>query len=398
MSDKRSSHVIAFFILLTIAAVVGPQLVLAQAEDVPALKAKGKALAGAQKFTEALPVYEELVKLVPEDAEVQLYLAFALLGQAANTVDETLKKELRVRARNAFIAAKKAGDESLLVLGMIEGLPPDGSHSDGFSSNAEANKLMKKGEALFSSGKLDDALKAYQGALALDPFCYYAALFSGDVELHRTKYEEAEKWYQRAIKIDQFIETAYRYSATPLMKQGKQDLARDRYVEAFIVEPYNKLAIQGVSQWGQITKTRLGHPNIDIPETTTGEDGKPHTKINITLADDGSMAWIAYNTTREVWRKEKFAKTFPKETSYRHTMAEEVDALRSVVKSAKSLKPKKLNQQIALLEKMDNDGVLEAFVLMAIPDRGIVRDHASYVRTNREQLRKYVLNYVIENK
>ncbi|MGH7785023.1 MAG: tetratricopeptide repeat protein, partial [Candidatus Binatia bacterium] len=306
---------------------------------------------------------------------------------------------LRVRARDSFIRARDLGDNSELVTGMIEGLPEDGSESKGFSDNAAANKLMEQGEAAFSSGKLDDALGFYQDALKIDPRCYFAALFAGDVYLQKEKYTDAEAWYQRAITIDPNIETAYRYSATPLMKQKKYDEARDRYVEAFITDPYNKLAASGIIQWGQATNTKLGHPKIDIPETTIGADGKSNTTINVNpLADDGSMAWIAYSATREVWKKDKFAKTYPNEKVYRHSLQEEADALRSVVSMARSTKPKNLNSQIQMIEKMDKDGVLEAYILMAVPDRDIAQEFPDYLRSNRDKLRKYVVSYVIEQK
>jgi len=224
---------------------------------------------------------------------------------------------------------------------MIEGIPVDGSGGDGFSDNAEANRLMSKGEAFFTSGKPDEALKAYGEALAIDPRCYYAALFSGDVHFKNNRLDEAEKWYQKAIAIDPFIETAHRYSATPLMRSGKADKARDRYVEAFILAPYSRLAINGILQWGEVTKTPLGHPKLDIPKTTTGADGKQNTSININTLDDGSMAWIAYSATREEWKNGKFAKTFPSEKTYRHSVPEQADAPRRLLPMAISNNPRR---------------------------------------------------------
>ena len=180
------------------------------------------------------------------------------------------------------------------------------------------------------------------------------------------------------------------------MKQDKYDLARDRYIEAFIVEPYNRLATSGIVQWGQVTKTQLGHPKIDIPEIKIGPDGKANSTINLDpRAEDGSFAWASYVATRETWRNEQFAKHFPGETAYRHTLSEEAEALRSVVAAAKALKPKVLNDQIAKLAKMDQEGVLEAYILMAIPDQGIAQDHHAYLMAHRDKLRQYVLNYVI---
>jgi hypothetical protein len=181
------------------------------------------------------------------------------------------------------------------------------------------------------------------------------------------------------------------------MKQGKLDEARNFYIDAYIRAPYDKLAISGIVQWAQATKTAVGHPKLDVPEITFGADGKQNTNITVSPSDDGSMAWMAYVTTRDDWKKTKFAKAHPKD-AYRHTVAEEADALKSVVSMARSLKPKTLNSQIATIEQMDKDGVLEAFILLARPDRSIAGEHRAYVRSNADKLRLYVTKYVIQAK
>lgn len=366
------------------------------AQTLPELKAQLKALVDAQKFTDALPIAEKIAAAEPNDALTQFYLGFSLIGQGANTPDADARRALRIRAREAFIKSVKLGNDTQFAKGMAEGIPADGSDPTGYSDNADANEQMTKGEAAFSSGKLQDALKFYQEALRLDPRIYYAALYSGDVYMHLEKYADAEIWFQKAIMIDPYTETAYRYSATPLMKQQKYDIARDRYIEAFIVEPYNRLALSGILGWGQITNTPLSHPRIDLPEFTVDESGKSKSTLNVDpTADDGSIAWAAYIATRSIWRSELFAKRYPAETTYRHTLEEEADALRSVVKAARETKPKNLNPQIATLAKLDDDGFLEAFILMAIPDKGIAMDHYSYLRKNRDKLRQYVAKYVV---
>jgi tetratricopeptide (TPR) repeat protein len=257
---------------------------------------------------------------------------------------------------------------------------------------------MEAGEKSFTSGKIDDALAAYQKALQIDPKIYEAALYSGDMYLRKNDFPNAEIWYQKAIAIDPNRETAYRYSATPLMKQGKTAQARDRYIEAYISEPYSRFALNGILQWGEATKTRMSHPRVEVPESKTDADGKITTAINVNpLADDGSTAWLGYAATRAEWREKKFAKTFHSEKTYRHTLQEEAEALRSVVKIANETKAKTktLNPQIETLIKLDRDGLLEAFILMAMPDDGIARDHPAYLRQNRDKLRQYVVKYVI---
>ena len=373
-----------------------------QTEGTAELKRQATALLKENKYTEALPILEKIAAAEPNDGETQFFLAFALIGQATNTKDNAARKALRVRARQAFVKAKALNYDEPKIDAMILGLPEDGSDSPGFTSNAKANQLMEEGEALFSQGKPDEALKKYQEALELDPKLYSAALFSGDIYLQKEDYAKAEIWYQKAIAIDPNKETAYRYSATPLMKQRKIDEARDRYIEAFISEPYNRFARGGLIQWGQATQTSLAHPEITIPTNVTFDD-KGDAKINLDASallggkDDGSFAWISYGATRSTWRKEKFAKTFPNEKTYRHSLAEEADALRSVLSVATAdKKDKKLSPSLTKLKKLDEEGLLESYILLAQPDEGIAQDHPAYLKQNREKLRRYMLQYVVK--
>ena len=374
----------------------------AQTEGTAELKRQATALLKENKYTEALPILEKIAAAEPNDGETQFFLAFALIGQATNTKDNAARKALRIRARQAFVKAKALNYDEPKIDAMILGLPEDGSDSPGFTSNAKANQLMEEGEALFSQGKPDEALKKYQEALELDPKLYSAALFSGDIYLQKEDYAKAEIWYQKAIAIDPDKETAYRYSATPLMKQRKIDEARDRYIEAFISEPYNRFARGGLIQWGQATQTSLAHPEITIPTNVTFDD-KGDAKINLDASallggkDDGSFAWISYGATRSTWRKEKFAKTFPNEKTYRHSLAEEADALRSVLSVATAdKKDKKLSPSLTRLKKLDEEGLLESYILLAQPDEGIAQDHPAYLKQNREKLRRYMLQYVVK--
>ncbi len=44
----------------------------------------------------------------------------------------------------------------------------------------------------------------------------------------------------------------------------------------------------------------------------------------------GRAAWLNYSITRAAWRQALFAKKYPNETQYRHTLEEETAALSSV--------------------------------------------------------------------
>lgn len=368
-----------------------------KAQTVEELRKSASDLIKQNKYIEALPFLEKIAKADPNDAEIQFELGFALISKAATVTDEATRRQLRVQSRNAFLKSRSLGKDSPLLDGMIESISPDGVEKGKFSFNKEAEDFMRDAEASFAKGDLDDAFDKYQKALAVDPKIYYAALFSGDVFKDKGDFAQAEVWYKKAIAINPYIETAYRYSATPLMQQKKYDQALVRYIESYITEPYSKFAISGLTQWGQATGKRLGHPRMDIPKFEIGADGKAKTTINVNpAAMDSSLAWMSYVTTRENWRKEKFSQTFPNERGYRHSLQEEAEALRSVIKIAKDLKAKTPNPQFETLSKLDAAGCLEAFILMAIADEGIAQDHFKYLKANRDKLRQYVTDFVVQ--
>ncbi len=369
-------------------------------ENIAELKSKASALIDKSNYVEALPLLEKIAALDPNDGETQFFLGFALLGQAINTTDDVLRRDLRIRSRNAFIKAKELGYKEPRLDALISSLPADGSDPAAYSSNLEADALMREGEGLFSQGRPDEALAKYQAALQLDPKLYHAALFSGDIYLQKQDFARAEMWYQKAIAIDPTIETAYRYSATPLMRQGKTDEARDRYIEAFITEPYNRFARAGLIQWSNATKTEMGHPQVDIPTDVTFDE-KGDAKINLDAGSmsgkhDGSFAWLAYGVTRSTWRREKFTKTFPSEKTYRHSLPEEAEALRSVLTLATSDKrTKTLSPSLATLKKLNDENLLEAYLLLARADEDMAKDHPTYLKLNRAKLRRYVIEYLL---
>jgi tetratricopeptide (TPR) repeat protein len=58
-------------------------------------------------------------------------------------------------------------------------------------------------EALFSQGKLDDALRNYQKALELDPKIYEAALFSGDVLVNKEDFRKPKSGIRKRLRLTQ---------------------------------------------------------------------------------------------------------------------------------------------------------------------------------------------------
>lgn len=375
---------------------------MAQAEDFEARVRRGYDLIDQSKFAEARQLFEELSKEKPDDASAAFGLGFSTFATAKSIKDPEERRKARARARQAFVRAKQLGFENEFLDSLIATIPPDGSEGSdaAFSKNAEADKAMHEGEALFTRGELDAAIAAYSRAFKLDPQIYEAPLFIGDMYRRKKDVEKAGEWFGKAIAIDPNRETAYRYWGDILMTVGRMTDARDKFIEAIIAAPYSRMTWEaGLIRWAQEEGVRLAHPKVDIPADISST--KPG-EVNITLdprmlsgKEDGSSAWLLYSITRANWRKDKFAKTFPSEKTYRHSLAEEAEALRLVVSSVKSdKKVKKLEESLANLVRISDAGLLEAYILMARPDEGIAQDYEEYRKVNRDKLRRYLTEIV----
>ncbi|HZG51063.1 MAG TPA: tetratricopeptide repeat protein [Pyrinomonadaceae bacterium] len=391
--------------LALLAGIAPPALFAQGAANFEAEKRRAIQLIENTKATEALPILERLSNSHPEDGQVMFYFGFALLAHSNTLKEASARKQSRIRARAAMLKARESGYRSPLLESILEGIPADGGEETKYSANNEADAAMHEGEAAFVKGNLDAALAAYQRALALDPKLYSAALFAGDMYFKKGQPFKAAEWYERAIAIDPDRETAYRYSASPLMEAGKIEEARSRYVEAFIAEPFNRLARAGLIRWGEAAGVQLAHPDINVPtDVTPLKDNKMTINISPDSVgkDDGSAAWVMYGIVRAGWAMTKFAKEFPGEKEYRHTLREEADALRAVVESVKTQtkerKIKTLDPSLARLVKLHDEGLLEAYILFARIDQGIAQDYAEYRKTNRDKLRRYLMEYVTAKK
>jgi len=389
---------IIFHIAVCVALVFSAAVSLRAQNDQELAAATVKALTyfKNQQFSEAIPHFEVVIKAIPDNAQARFMYGFCLLAKSKQIGKQDEAKQLSDKALEQFQKAKELGlknPDNDALIALLTGKATASEDAPTYSPNKEADKLMVEGENFFAQSKYDEAIKKFEKALALDPRIYQAALSAGDSYVAKGDFENAEKWYQKGIAINPDRETAYRYSATPFMKQKKYDQARERYIEAYISEPYNNMSHRGIGQWAQITGATLGHPEVSVPEVSFDSNGKAIPKPAIAGDDAAMRPWLNYLAAREAWKKEKFAKSFPKESSYRHTLNEEVEALRAAVSAAKEQKSS--NKQFEILGKMDAEGVLEAFILLAQTDDGIAADYAEYLKNNRAKLRQYVSNYVI---
>jgi tetratricopeptide (TPR) repeat protein len=395
--------------LLLLAVLVASAGLTAAAQDAPLTDADRQhalELYEQQKFVQALPLLERLAAERPKDVVVRESYGFAVLASSAGLKDPEKIKQERVRARKILLEAKALGDNSNFLQILLGGLSEDGSTTP-FSQNKEVEGIMRDAEAAFGKGNMQAALDGYVKAFALDPHLYHAPLFAGDVCFKTKRLAAAGEWYARAIEIDPDVETAYRYWGDALMAEGKMQQARSKFIEAIIAEPYRRNAWIGAKQWAERNGLALSFPNVKPPHSvsapSTGKDGKTHIEVNMDAADlgkqadeDGTSAWFIYPLNRATWATERFAKEFPDEKQYRHSLKEEAESLHMVATQARdNKKVKTLNPDVALLVKLDREGLLEPFALTAMADEGIAQDYAKYRAANREKLRQYLDEYVV---
>ena len=363
-------------------------------------KARAVQLCEQNRFAEAIPILEKLNNTNPNDIVVIEKLAIAFVASSSTQTDDASRVKMLLRARGLALKAKELGDESNVVKLLLERIPVDGKINESrFSERKDADEAIKAAEKAFATGDFEAAIAGYQRALALDPKVYEAPLFMADVYAQTKQLDKAAEAYSRAIAIDPNRETAYRYWADALAKAGRFAEARLKLIEALIAEPYNNAVYRGVSQWAQAAGVRPAHPKIDVPEFKR-EEGTQNAMISMTAADqtDGSSAWVLYGISRAGWTDgKKFASAHPNEKSYRHSLKEEIAALGAVIEAVAQQqsagKVKSLNAQLAVLVKLNQAGLLEAYVLLARADEGIAKDYAPYRSAHGDKLRQYLNDY-----
>jgi len=275
----------------------------------------------------------------------------------------------------------------------------------GAGANCDAVAIGGGGGVAGSSGALYFLSPEQFGGLGTSnqPNLYEAALFTGDVYYATAEQKKAGDWFARAAAINPNRETAYRYWGDSLMKQGRVTEAGDKFVEAYLAEPYDRLSRAAFLDWGQRVNIEIDHPHVEIPTNVTSQS-QGQVTINLDpnslKNDDGAgAAWLLYGLVRGGWASANFAKQYPNEKKYRHSLKEEADALRAAIKAYEEQQKKNSKStpdaSLQLLAKLDKEGLLESFILLALPDEGIAQDYAEYRRTNLDDLRRYVKQYLL---
>ncbi len=353
------------------------------------------------KIDEALPLFEKLEKAHPSDPAILERFGWLLFMRNDSIKDPASRQANRKRARELLVRAKKAGADSVVITSMLEVVPEDGGDDSRwtFSKRKEVDDAMREGEAAFVRKDFAKAITFYQQALTLDPTLYEAGLYIGDAYFGAGEQLKAAEWFARAVQINPNRETAYRYWADSLMKQARVTEAGDKYIEAFIAEPYSRVARTGFVNWANQVGIELAHPEVNFPaDVSVKQNGDSTITLDpsaLKKDDKSSTAWMIYSFTRTSWVQTEFKKQYPEEAKYRHSLKEETASIRAALKQIKSTQ--QVDPSLATLAKLDTEGLLEAYILLARVDAGISEDFAAYRKDHIDKLREYVNKYVMTN-
>jgi tetratricopeptide (TPR) repeat protein len=348
------------------------------------------------RYEQAKPVFIAWLKKHPDDPQANFDYAYSLSLQAAAETNATDSKKMRKEAYEHAAKAKKLGLNNPvlpLILNAIDEEGRDLTDPRVFSANPAAADLVKRGEQKFAANEKDEALKLYQEALSLDPKSYHAALFGGDVYFSEAKLDEAVSWFTKAIEINPNAETAYRYLGDALAKLGRNSEARDRYVDAVVAEPYNRLPREMLQRFATSRRLLQERREVAVPRLKIeAKDGKMNVGYD---PADGPIV-LSYALARAKWLTDERKNYFPATAAPRHSLPEECYGLRAILTAAEELAKKdpaaleKMSATLATLKLLEDSGLLEAFVLLDRADAGIAEDYPAYRLQHRAELVRYI--------
>ena len=401
-------------IVVLLCVVASISSALAQSRD-PVHKTKREHalwLFDQDRRLEALPLLEELAQKNPNDEDVAVTLAASLVTHAATLTDKQAAASERLRAKSLL---EKSGSNNTLAKNLLQVLNemPDGVATQ-FSENPAVEQAMLAGEAAFSRRDYDEAIKNYSRALELEPANYAAVLFIGNTLFRKHDFAKAAEWYEKAIQLDPNIETAYRYYADMLGSRGDMAKARSMLIHAAVAEPYKRMVWRDLMTWAALNDTRINFTFAGVlsdptplQPTDSKAPGKSEPLFEVKLfpqrPKDLSDAWRAYQSVRADWKDGgKFKQHFPQEPDYRHSLAEETEALTAEIRVLEKLKGDietaelvTEDQALLLLLKLHQAGVLESYVLFRLGDEGIAKDYVAYRAKNRGKLEEYMDKFVV---
>jgi len=199
---------------------------------------RGLESTGTGDFDDALQSFSEAIQIEPENAAIWSGRALALQSLYSSLHDP-----------NSYNESLKAYDEAIRLYG--EALQSNSQDANNWYYKglalSDKTALMKSGEGLNISGTehdivgyLEDAIKAYEEAIKINPQYLTAWKNKGNVLYALGEYNESVQAYEQAIEIDQKYALAWYGKGLALSELGRYDEAVKAYDRAIENAPDNE--------------------------------------------------------------------------------------------------------------------------------------------------------------
>ena len=224
----------------------------------------------------------------------------------------------------------------------------------------------------------------------------------GDVYFSERAYNNAGEWFAKAIKLDPDKETAYRYWGDALAASGKNDAAREKYINAVIAQPYTRPPWTALRQWSDRLNQQFNAILLQNKSSAATATDKAVNLDEHSLKSDNpeTAGWDAYNNTRKSMAAGQISKGIPPRI---HLPSQFERGGGSVgchglgARSRRRLAEKGREPRPSLLAliRVDHEGLLEPFVLLNRADPQIAQDYPAYRAAHRDKLYRYMDEFVL---
>jgi tetratricopeptide (TPR) repeat protein len=352
------------------------------------------------KLEPALKLAEQASDLAPKSAEVHLLLATINFRTGLDESEALKKSHCLSTALNELRFARRLDPENMNIYLTAKNMLAS-KHLPQYPESPDAQKSYTEAETRFAQGLYSEAIEAYTKTIKLEPGFGKAYIRCGDCFLVGGKAEEALKLYQSAIVKSPLDASAYHFAADALRRLGKIDEARRYIVLSLLADPEYPLSWNDLEQVasGQGQQLQRHTDLIPIQFLLLGINTNTYDEsIYEDLLPQTIPAWQEYVRSKLLWRKEKFAKAYPKEAFYHTSFDEELESLQAAVKKWESLKlqnPTLRDQNLDFLHQLSIDEQMPAFIYLELFTEEYRNAYEQWKKTNPEAATNYIQEYLM---
>jgi len=344
--------------------------------------------AGAALLGSLVPAQESKPFLTP--AEVLKMMGESKTEYVVNSLEKLKPEEMKDLAGLFF--AQRCPDIENPRLVSEKGKPAVKE----YSFKKEAVKLFEQAEAVFKKKDYDGARALYEQALRADPAFYLALGYIGDTYLYTGRVEEALAAYDKAIEMNPYDHRLYFFRANTLGRAGRQDEARKDIVRALALRPRYRFVLQVANSDKAPYGFRLRETNFEPPVLARKEGAKVAIYID---PNESNSHWGAYALAKALWLGEpKHRKEMTGSDGPGWSTTEERECLANLMAVYEDLLEKKTiepDPRLETLRQIVENEDLNGFILYEVYSRLCPSAMLTLSEENRKLVERYIEKYLI---